>query len=349
MKNDGTSETTNQTDFPMANSSSKTGNMEPMLLKIGIPLALSAAGGVCAIMMARGSFPASLNLFKPRSKLIENENFHSISLEKEEILEAEGEKPNVEEVILSLKGKVEDLERKEMDIERQFIWYQNLKEREALLVELRNTLVLDMAHIDFLEKEIMLMEEENKRFESLVREYLGVSEQLEGQKTENKLLEREVKRLKKKLKDQSKIIREKNLKIEDSKTQLWRNNEEMETKKRMIEKLGNEVKELKMQMGQLQEEKNKALPTISEIEAEKSVTMEDFNKLSNEFNQLKDAFEVFKKQEQEQQGQKENPKEGERNQNESSSDKTNSTRPKLLQRISCVGGNEKMKGKVRPE
>ncbi|XP_038904867.1 myosin-10 [Benincasa hispida] len=343
----------------MANTSSKTDNLGPMFLKVGIPLAISAAGGICAIMMAKGSFPTSLNLFKPKSKLMKNENFHShnhsssISFEEEEILETEGEKPNVEEVILSIKGRVEDLERKELDIERQFIWYQNLKEREALLVELKNTLLLDIAHINFLEKEILLMEEENKRFESLVTEYLGVSEQLEGQKTENKLLEREVKKLKKRLKDQSKIIREKNLKIEDSKTQLWRNNEEMETKKRMIEKLGKEVKELKMQMDQLQEDKNKALST-SKIEEEKSVTMEDFNKLSTELNQLKDAFEVFKKQEQEQQGQKENPKEGERNhkaldQNESSSDKTNSTRPKLLQRISCVGGNEKMKRKIRPE
>lgn len=232
-------------------------------MKIGIPLVLSAAGGACAIMMARGSFPASLNPFKPKSKLIKVENFHSqnhsapLSLEEEGISETEGQKPNVEEVLLSLKNRVEDLERKELDIEKQFIWYQNLKEREALLVELRNTLVLDMAHISFLEKEILLMEEENKRFESLVTEYLGVSEQLEGQKTENKLLEREVKKLKKRLKEQSKIIREKSLKVEESKKEIWRNNEEMESKKKIIEKLENEVRELKMQMNQLQEEENR--------------------------------------------------------------------------------------------
>lgn len=262
-KIDWTLETTKQIDYPMANTSSKTGNFEPMFLKVGIPLALSAAGGICGIMMAKGSFPSSLNPFKPRSKIMKNENFHSssISLEEEKTSQL-----NVEEVILSLKGRVEDLERKELDIERQFVWYQNLKEREALLVELRNTLVLDMAHINFLEREILLMEEENKRFENLVTEYLGVSEQLEGQKTENKLLEREVKRLKKRLKEQSKMIREKNLKIEDSKSQLWRNNEEMETKKKIIERLGNEVNELKMQMGrQLEEEKNQdsSTPKVS--------------------------------------------------------------------------------------
>lgn len=255
-----TLKTTKQIDYPMANTSSKTGNFEPMFFKVGIPLAISAAGGICGIMMAKGSFPSSLNFFKPKSKLMENENFQPSSITSEE---EKTSQPNAEEVILSLKTRVEDLESKELDIERQFIWYQNLKEREALLVELRNTLVLDMAHINFLEREILLMGEENRRFENLVTEYLGVSEQLEGQKTENKLLEREVRKLKKRLKEQSKMIREKNLKIEDSKSQLWRNNEEMETKKKMIERLGNEVKELKMQMDhQLEEENNQNLCTI---------------------------------------------------------------------------------------
>lgn len=255
----------------MVNTTSKLGNFEPMLYKIGIPLALSAASSVCAIIMSRGGFPASIyksktNLLKPKSKLKENENLHSknsansLSLEEEESSSSESEdrKPCIEEVISGLRRRVEDLEKKEVEIERQFIWYQNLKERESLLVELRNTLVLDMAHISFLEREILLMEEENKKFESLVSEYLGVSEQLEGQKSENKLLDREVKKLRKKLKEQSKIIREKNLKIEEIKAEVWRNGEEMETKKKVIEKLGNEVRELKMQLEELQEEENRA-------------------------------------------------------------------------------------------
>ena len=241
----------------MANTTSKPENLEPTLLKIGIPLALSAAGGVCCgIMMARSSFP-SLNPLKRISKLIKNENFDSQNHSAPLPLKQKETSPKIEEVLLGLKNRVEDLERKELGIEKQFIWYQNLKEKEALLMELKNTLVLDMAHIRFLEKEILLMEEENKRFESLVTEYLGVSEKFEGQKPENRLLEREVKKVKKRLKEQSKMIREKNLKIEESRTEFWRNNEEMERKKRMIEKLRNELRDLKMQM------ENNASPSSS--------------------------------------------------------------------------------------
>lgn len=223
----------------MANTCSKTGQLGAVVLKIGIPLACSAAGGICAIMM---------------EKLMENRHFSShncssfsIPLEDEEISETEEQKANVEKkVIQSLKDRVEELEKKEVEIEKQFIRYQNLKEREALLVEMKNTLVMDMGHISFLEREVLWMEEESKRFEGLVSEYLGVAEQVEGQRTENRLLVREVKKIKKRLKEQSKMIREKNLEIEDCKTKL-----EMETKRRMLEKVGNEVRELNRQMAEL--------------------------------------------------------------------------------------------------
>lgn len=89
-----------------------------------------------------------------------------------------------------------------------------------------------------------------------------------------------------------------------------------------------------------------------QIKEEKAVTSENLEKLSNEVNQLKDAIEMLRKQEQEQeqeqeqqeqeqeqQGQKENPDHKALDRKESSSDKTNSTRTKLLHRIICIGGN----------
>ena len=60
-------------------------------------------------------------------------------------------------------------------------------------------------------------------------------------------------------KQQSRFIREQNVKIEDTEAEILRNCDELETRSNFIRKLEEEVRELHKIMDQMQEEKNELL------------------------------------------------------------------------------------------
>ena len=57
--------------------------------------------------------------------------------------------------------------------------YFDLKEQESLLMELKNMVLLEIAHVEFLDREISSAEAENERLRNLVVQYVGVLEYLE--------------------------------------------------------------------------------------------------------------------------------------------------------------------------
>ncbi|KAK9290471.1 hypothetical protein L1049_008641 [Liquidambar formosana] len=162
-------------------------------------------------------------------------------------------------------------------------------------MELRHILSLEMTRIEFFGREITSMEAENQRLQNQVVEYLKVLDQLELLKLENGFLRRKVKKLWTKRKDQSRVMREHNLKIEAIEAEISSNRHELERKTDVIQELEDEVGKLRTVIEQLQEEKNelltklelaeKSASSISKIEAE-GITMEDYNKLSNELEQI---------------------------------------------------------------
>ncbi|KAH7512067.1 hypothetical protein FEM48_Zijuj12G0051100 [Ziziphus jujuba var. spinosa] len=304
----------------MESSTSKVEIMKPMILKAGIPLALSVAGFVCAKIIARRSVAKEslLETQMSNSKIDselgdEEESFHSFcstslpSMEYEkpmitdtnfmnsiERLENRYE-PNLKEEIFGLRQRLEDLQMKECELEMKFIRFCDLKEQESLLMQLKNTLLLEMSHVELLDREISSMEAEKKRLETLVVEYLRVLEQLEFWKSKNGFLHRKVKKLLRKVRAQSSLIKEQDLQIGAKERQLFRTQDELETSRNIIKKLKDEVSELKMKFDQQQEEKNglleklelaeKSPQSISKVEAE-GITMEDYNRLRNELEQL---------------------------------------------------------------
>ncbi|CAB4284237.1 unnamed protein product [Prunus armeniaca] len=119
----------------------------------------------------------------------------------------------------------------------QSIRYCDLKEKEYVVVELRNMLLLEMAHVEFLNREVSSIEAESQMLENLVVEYLGVLEQLEYWKSENGFLQRKVKKLLRKGRWQSQTIREQDLKLEAREAEVLRIYDALETRTKVIKKL----------------------------------------------------------------------------------------------------------------
>lgn len=271
----------------MESSISKAEIIKPLIFKAGIPLTLSVAAFVYAKIVARRSFPKDPRLEKTgqnsldtNSQFGSEKSFHSLnsmcfpSVERNEPLVMDTnftnsmerlgvwDKPDLEEEILGLKCRFEDLRNREQELEMRFIRYHDLKEQESALMQLRNMLLLEMAHIEFLDREISLMEDESRRFEKLLAESLRLLEQLEYWKSESGLLQRKVEKLLRMKKVQSNLIREKDMKIRAREGELSRTQKALESRTNLVNKLEDEVRELRMVLDQLHEEKNELLKKL---------------------------------------------------------------------------------------
>ncbi|XP_050228814.1 protein CHUP1, chloroplastic [Mercurialis annua] len=298
-------------------SSSKTEViMKPLILKAGIPLALSITGFVCARIISRRRIIVSdkskvciseANMTESgQENNVDGLNYLTNSPVKddEEVMQInhnvlssiEMSNFSYKEEVIRLKSTIEELQKKELDLEMRFLRYQVMKEEELVLMELKNILVLEAAHVDYLDKKISSIQDENERYQNLVVEGLRVLENIEFVILENRILRRKTKRISKKTMEQSRVIREKKLKIDAQGEEILKWCNEVETKSDVIKKLENDVKELQSFVDKLQEEKKELLielnsaenSAVSEtkIDAE-CVAMEDYNQLLNEIEHLR--------------------------------------------------------------
>lgn len=281
--------------------------MQPALLKAGISIAvISVAGFIYARIMARKSvlkdYSLKTQVSSPKTNTSddfkdEDDSFHclpSTCIFSMEDVEIGDNKAKIEE-ILGLRSQIEDLGKREWELEKQFIRYCDLKEQEAMLMELKNMLLLEKTYVEFLDREISWVETDNEILDNLVVQFMGVLEQLEQGKSENRRLQRKVKRLLRRIKEQSRVMRKQNMKIEAREAAILRNYDEIETRNDDIKKLEEEVRELHKIMVQMQDEKiellkklemaEKSAPSISKIEGE-GITKEAYNELVNELEQL---------------------------------------------------------------
>ncbi|XP_068307427.1 protein CHUP1, chloroplastic-like [Pyrus communis] len=144
----------------------------------------------------------------------------------------------------------------------QFIRYCDLKEQEFVLMEFSNMLLLVMALVEFLEREASSREVENQRLEKFVGGCLRTLEQMEYWESENGLLQRKVKKLLRKVKQQSCLIHEQDSKLDAREAKLLGIHGALETKTKVIKKLENETGELRALLEQLQDEKKGLLAKL---------------------------------------------------------------------------------------
>ncbi|BBH07718.1 Peptidyl-prolyl cis-trans isomerase FKBP16-4, chloroplastic [Prunus dulcis] len=256
--------------------------IKPMLLKTGIPLALSVVGFICAKLMAKRSLNPKESLSEADDQVLrDGDSFHSFSstcvfsmedhepiimdanvMNLAESLEIGYNKHELEEEISFLRIGLDDLQNRESELEMQFIHYCDLKEKKSVVVELRNMLLLEMAHVEFFNREFSSMEAESQRLQKLVVEYLRILEQLEYWKSENGFLQRKVKKLLRKASWQSRIMQKQDLKLEAWEAEVLRIYDVLETRTKVIKKLEDEVGERRVVLDQVQDEKNVPLEKL---------------------------------------------------------------------------------------
>lgn len=257
--------------------------MKPVLLKAGIPLALSLAGFIfakiatrkCCLRTGRSQL-SEIQVNSQETNSSDNEeSFHSLDLECIPCVEDEHtyseayyhrnafesssimeESCELQEEILGLRRRIEDIQDREWQLEKRFLYYQDLKDQEMVLMDFHNKLMLEINRVEFLEREISLLEEENQRFENIAVEYLKLLKLLEFFRSENEQHHKRVKKLLRKTKEHSRVLRKQSLQIQSKETEISRNKKELEVKADCIRLMENEIRELKLITELLQREKN---------------------------------------------------------------------------------------------
>ena len=258
-----------------------------MILKAGVPLAVTLAGFIYAWIMAKKSLSKASSLSTNEANSTENKPHQGTKGEEScqslASIEDEGhttpmddsflsgssiihDSPCLEQEITGLRSQIEGMQMRELALHLKFDQYRDLKEQECVLGETKNTLSMETACVEFLDREISSMETENRRLENFVVQYLRVVEQVEDWKSGNRVLQRKLQKLLRKSKAQSRLAKEQALKIKAEEAEILRCHDALQTRINVIDKLEDEIREIQRALDQLQTEKNELLKKLDTAE-----------------------------------------------------------------------------------
>ncbi|KAG4396451.1 hypothetical protein AAZX31_19G174100 [Glycine max] len=304
----------------MENTTSKPEVLiKPIILKAGVPLAVSFAGCIYAWFVAKKSLSktSSLSLNEGSShetnshlepnyeeschshslSCLEDEG-HSTTIDQSVVAESSmiNDTPCLEEEINGLRSMIEGMHMKELALRLQFGRYCDMKEQETVVGEIKNMLSLETARVGFLDREISSMEMQNRRLESFVAQYLRVVEQIERWKSENRMLRRKFQKLMRKSKAQTRLAKEQASKLKLEEEEILRSRDALETKIDVIGKLEDKMEELQRALDQLQDEKNELLKKLDTAEKSYASKIEAGDVSREEYTKLLDELEQAKKE-----------------------------------------------------
>ncbi|KAE8666271.1 L-O-methylthreonine resistant 1 isoform 1 [Hibiscus syriacus] len=175
-----------------------------------------------------------------------------------------------EEEISGLRTRVEQLQKREWELERKFLRFCDLKEQESVLMELKNILLLETLSAQFWKRTFFHGGREQKG-----RKYSYGTFKSSGA-------------------GQDKLLREKDSQIVAKDAEIRRNGEDLQGRSNVIKKLEDQLKnsishrsiagsenELSMKLETAEE----SLSAISKTE-EEGITREEYNKLANDYEQV---------------------------------------------------------------
>ncbi|KAL3532019.1 hypothetical protein ACH5RR_005540 [Cinchona calisaya] len=291
----------------METTSTKVDVVKPILLKAGISLAMTVAGFIFARITTRKCSNLELSSAENQrgesclhefesidssssssSSCVEDDHSDTSQQKTEEELQHQHIK-ELEEEILALRSGVEDLHARELELQKQYLHYHDMKEQEIELMELQNKLLLEIARVEFLEREISSMEAERQRFENMAVEYLKLLELLEISRSRNRLLQRRVKKLLRKAKKYC-------MQNEAKEAEISRNHQELDGKADIVRKLADEIEELKTALTQLQLEKNELLSQLELANAAASSKIDTEEATKGDYGQVVSKLEQLEKQ-----------------------------------------------------
>ncbi|WZY92228.1 hypothetical protein YC2023_064557 [Brassica napus] len=254
------------------------GVMKPVILKVGVALVLSATGLILARFVSRKEDnEMTSSASNPESTSSSRRNDGE---EEEEHTESIGDHQQQE--ILGLRSRLEELQRKEYEMELRFECYCNMKEQEVMLMKHKTMLSLEKAQLDFYRRELSAMEEEHKRGQDLVIVFLKLVGEIQELRSENWFLEKQAKKLRRGGKHLYRLVNEKNRRSIAVEKELLKCVDELEMKNSIVMELEGEVKDLKARVDVLQEEKKQVSIKSSEM-----VSEEDYKRVLEECEDLK--------------------------------------------------------------
>ena len=281
------------------NARTKIELMKPVLFKAGIPFAISVAGLVLA-RFTLGRKDAGLKDSANESQFNDSpelSNDQESCHDDLEIIEGDHDLTEIhdmssldtlhtqtirelEEEIVCLKGKVKDLEGRELELKFRFLHYLEMKDQEIELMELENCLSLEIVKSEYLDRELLSMEAEIKRFEGMVIDFLKLSRQIQISILENKVLYRIIRRLLRKAKEMSHVLQRKNRETEAGHAEISRNHEELSRREDRISVLENKLLEMKHVTEKQEVENNELLSKLNLAENSASLKVCTFSKMN---------------------------------------------------------------------
>ncbi|KAL2896779.1 Protein CHUP1 chloroplastic [Bienertia sinuspersici] len=270
----------------MSNSEPRQKMVNPLLVKAGIPAAISIAAYICSRIISKRSNSSLSSI--PSSMINSRQNIHIVQRDENAGLQLLGHNGrNLEDKLLEQEIHIEGLQQRERDLKRRLLRYQAMKEKEFMLMELRNKMMLEKTRAEFLLKEISLVQDESKRMGGLILEYMKLVHKL-------KIVRRKIAR------QRLKVIREQKLKIEARDEELLSNQEEIPKKDELIQELEDEISQMKEAIDHLQREKIETSNNLDNVEKpysldpknEEVVTKEDHDKVVKELEQLQKGREA---------------------------------------------------------
>ncbi|XP_071701848.1 protein CHUP1, chloroplastic [Rutidosis leptorrhynchoides] len=253
------------------------------LIMAGIPLAFSVACTIIARIKHR-----KISSFQDR---INETEFNSMCDQDEDCIDVN----HLKEQIYSLRSKIEELQDLEKEIKVRFFRFIDLKDQEYALMEIQKSLCLEKERVEFMEREMSLMEVENKKFDEMMVEYIKTLGELESSRLENGLLRRRENKLLKKTRESSKLVKKQNLKIEAREAEMLRSDAELKRKEILIGGYEVEVMEMRGVISKLRDEKNEVVIKLDVTEKELALKAEEERKLMEKYNQVVNELESLQK------------------------------------------------------
>ncbi|MED6185678.1 hypothetical protein PIB30_059401 [Stylosanthes scabra] len=274
----------------MESSPSKEEVLKPVILKAGIPLAVTFGGLIYTWIIAKRFLPKPPSLSTNEASS-NNGNNNSQQGGETCLSLASIEEECFEEDINSLRSQIEGMQMKELALRLQFDQFCGLREQELVLGEIKNALSLEIARVGFLDREISSMEAEHKRLEDFVVKDLRV---VENWRSENRLLRKRLKKVVRRSMAKSRVVKEQALVMKAEEAEILRCHEDLRMKVDVIYELEDEIKELQRKLDELQDEKNELVKKIDTLEegshshaSKIEASREDYNHVVNELEHVK--------------------------------------------------------------
>jgi len=200
-----------------------------------------------------------------------------------------------------LENLVEELQKREENLEGELLEYYGLMEQEASIVELQKRLKLNTVEIEMLNLKIDSLETQKKRVEEEVKESSLVKKELESARAKINELQRQMQMESMQTKEQLVMLKQQVAVLQDTEKEYSEKKFEIETKLQALKELEVEVLELRRANKELQHEKRELMLKLDITETQiaslsKITETETIEKAREEVNTLRHVNEDLLKQ-----------------------------------------------------